>query len=975
MSDAAGYKLERYDDILRNNRQVYEWTDISDEIKASSTSYEETSGELVCGQSHEYRVSAKGDGSTYSTNFGATASDSAVIACPVAAPAPKGLMTATTGPTSIQVSWDAVIDAQDYRLQRYGSLVRQARQTQGWLDVAEGITATSYAVTAANSNELNPILCGQTHQFRVSARGDGWPYSTAYDNNSKTVDGSTQQCPRPPAPTGVTAVESGLTSITVSWDARDGVRFYQVDRFFTGIRSDSDNSQSTRSDWVPIVEEFDGTSHTVKSADLICAQDHQFRVSGKGDGLIYAAVYGDATEASGRILCPPPPPSLTPASRPTSITISWLGLQGVTYTFGDTANPPTYAGAGIEIDHEVSGLQECTEYSFTVTASGDGIRYSDREGSETSDTEEASTVCLVPPPTPALTPAVSPTSITISWYGEVGVTYVVSGDSSSPTLTGADDEIVHEVTGLQDCTSYSFTVTATGDGMLFSNRPDDATSAAKDVITECLDDPPAPVLRVSAGRTSITVSWHGEQGVMYVVSGDSSSPTLTGAGRDIDHEVTGLQECTDYSFTVTATGDGRLYTNRDGTETSDTEDGRTLCQVPEHTLNISDPELTTLKVSWTGLPSLSYGLDHRLSTGGARSTQQLPWKLVEDSITVPTSMSSTVERVVENLPCGSSIDFRLRILSLGGEYPTGSTREDTGNGNTAPCGPPPMPTGLVATPTAQNSITVSWNTDPNVAVYKLEHAVAGTPTPTWMARVVTPASSTATPMPTSDTVEMLKLCDTNYRFRVSGKGSGSPYNNTEFGEPSEEATSSIPCPAPAPANVIATPTAQDKITVSWDTDGSVATYKLEYAVAGTPTPTWSAVATVTPAPASTPTSYEVTSTSSLSLTLTCGTEYLFRVSAIGDGMAHNGITYSSFSFGDTSDPLDPSAAAATGFFCTPQNLTVTPLAQRRAELSWDEVDNPNMNFEKYVVQVVKFDDDFPASPGSNIHDTMSDQHL
>ena len=600
MSDAAGYKLERYDDILRNNRQVYEWTDISDEIKASSTSYEETSGELVCGQSHEYRVSAKGDGSTYSTNFGATASDSAVIACPVAAPAPKGLMTATTGPTSIQVSWDAVIDAQDYRLQRYGSLVRQARQTQGWLDVAEGITATSYAVTAANSNELNPILCGQTHQFRVSARGDGWPYSTAYDNNSKTVDGSTQQCPRPPAPTGVTAVESGLTSITVSWDARDGVQFYQVDRFFTGIRSDSDNSQSTRSDWVPIVEEFDGTSHTVKSADLICAQDHQFRVSGKGDGLIYAAVYGDATEASGRILCPPPPPSLTPASRPTSITISWLGLQGVTYTFGDTANPPTYAGAGIEIDHEVSGLQECTEYSFTVTASGDGIRYSDREGSETSDTEEASTVCLVPPPTPALTPAVSPTSITISWYGEVGVTYVVSGDSSSPTLTGADDEIVHEVTGLQDCTSYSFTVTATGDGMLFSNRPDDATSATKDETTECLNSPPAPVLRVSAGRTSITVSWHGEQGVTYVVSGDSSSPTLTGAGRDIDHEVTGLQECTAYSFTVTATGDGRLYTNRDGTETSDTEDGRTLCQVPEHTLNISDPELTTLKVSWTG---------------------------------------------------------------------------------------------------------------------------------------------------------------------------------------------------------------------------------------------------------------------------------------------------------------------------------------------------------------------------------------
>ena len=440
--------------------------------------------------------------------------------------------------------------------------------------------------------------------------------------------------------------------------------FYQVDRYFTGIRSDSDNSQSTRSDWVPIVEEFDGTSHTVKSADLICAQDHQFRVSGKGDGLIYAAVYGDATEASGRILCPPPPPSLTPASSPTSITISWLGLQGVTYTFGDTANPPTYAGAGIEIDHEVSGLQECTDYSFTVTATGDGIRYSDREGSETSDTEEASTVCLVPPPTPALTPAVSPTSITISWYGEVGVTYVVSGDSSSPTLTGADDEIVHEVTSLQDCTSYSFTVTATGDGMLFSNRPDDATSATKDETTECLNSPPAPVLSASAGRTSITVSWHGEQGVTYVVSGDSSSPTLTGAGRDIDHEVSGLQECTAYSFTVTATGDGRLYSDREGSETSDTETGRTICDVPVPTnfwaRRTTDSSIT---VSWGAVSDVTYTLEFE-EDGTAQPSQTF------------AGIDGTLSQEFTGLTCGIAYTFRVSGTGDGSPYSTSSSSAD-----------------------------------------------------------------------------------------------------------------------------------------------------------------------------------------------------------------------------------------------------------------------------------------------------------
>ena len=1075
MPDAAGYKLERYDDILRNNRQVYEWTDISDEIKASSTSYEETSGELVCGQSHEYRVSAKGDGSPYSTDFGATASDSAVIACPVAAPTPEGLTADTTGPQSIRVRWKEVEHAEDYSLQRYGTVVRGARdsrrQVLDWIPVAEGITNTHYDVTAANSNELNPIHCGQTHQFRVSAQGDGWPFTVGYENYSPQASGSTEPCPTPPAPTGVTAVEAGPTSITVSWDARDGVRFYLVERFLIGIRSNDDNSQSTRSGWAPVGRDIEGTSHTVKSDDLTCGDDHRFQVSGKGDGSVYAAEYGDPSEeAIGRILCPPTVPILSiSAASEDSITLRWPRLEGVTYVLEYVKDGSTVT-RDIEgtADHVVSGLTKCTEYNFAVTGTGDGTNYAARPG--TTGTITGSTVCPAPPPVSGLTVTnTSTNSITISWTGKQGVKYVVDGPGEDRMYSGAGT-LTHEEIGLMECREYTFTVSARGDGVHFSDEDDSVTSATITQSTVCPVPPPTPSLSISnTGATSITISWTGVQSVTYTVDGPGTDKTYSGTGT-LTHEEIGLMECTEYSFTVTARGDGKHYSNRPGTESSVNVTGRTLpcevpapnlnvveeqttresitlrweskdevtyevsyvvgdttpkknvegtggtvtavadglmcgnvytfrakgmgdgwpykaeygndatltdvstllCVVPEHTLNISDPTRTTLKVSWTGLPDLSYDLDHRLSTtggasgaSGARSTQQLPWKLVEDSITVPTSMSSTVERVVENLPCGSSIDFRLRILSLGGEYPTGSTREDTGNGNTAPCGPPPMPTGLVATPTAQNSITVSWNTDPNVARYRLEYAA--TPTPTFTVVEVAPAAlaPTPTPTPTTHTVSGLQLCNTDYRFRVSGMGYGSPYS-TDYGE-SAEITSSIPCPAPAPANVIATPIAQDKITVSWDTDGSVASYKLEYAVAGTPTPTWSAVATVTPAPASTPTSYEVTSTSTR--TLTCGTEYLFRVSAIGDGMAHNGITYSSFRFGDTSDPLDPSAAAKTDFFCTPQNLTVTPLSQRRARLSWDQVDNRN----KYFVQVVKLNEAFPtATPvavGPNVHDT------
>ena len=524
---------------------------------------------------------------------------------------------------------------------------------------------------------------------------------------------------------------------------------------------------------------------------------------------------------------------------------------------------------------------------------------------------------------------------------------MVSGDSSSPTLTGADDEIVHEVTGLQDCTSYSFTVTATGDGMLFSNRPDDATSATKDETTECLNSPPAPVLRVSAGRTSITVSWHGEQGVTYVVSGDSSSPTLTGAGRDIDHEVTGLQECTDYSFTVTATGDGRLYTNRDGTETSDTEDGRTLpCTAPAPTdLRADSSDQTRVTVSWDSRGGIAaYKLEHALA-----GTPTPTWATSNDNISPNADPNARTSGTADMLVCGTAYLFRVSGKGTGWPYLSsfGDTSEPE-EASTEVCRRPPMPTGLVATPTAQDAITVSWDTDPNVARYRLEYAA--TPTPTFTVVEVAPAAlaPTPTPTPTTHTVSGLQLCNTDYRFRVSGMGYGSPYS-TDYGE-TAEVTSSIPCPAPTPANVIATPIAQDMIKVSWDTQEGVTAYRVQYAsvvAAGTPAPTWT-TANDNVAPTATATSPSTTARTSFTVdSLICGTTYRFKVSGKGDGMAHSGITYSSFSFGAASDPSDTSAAAATDFFCTPQNLNVTPLAQRRARLSWEPVDNA----ERYFVQV------------------------
>ncbi len=145
-----------------------------------------------------------------------------------------------------------------------------------------------------------------------------------------------------------------------------------------------------------------------------------------------------------------------------------------------------------------------------------------------------------------------------------------------------------------------------------------------------------------------------------------------------------------------------------------------------------------------------------------------------------------------------------------------------------------------------------------------------------------------------------------------------------------------------------TPTAQTSITVSWDTDTAVATYKLERAIAVTPTatPAWTQVAVVTPAPSSTTTSYPDPSRS-------CGTAYLYRVSAIGDG-----TNYSKFEYGDPSQP-EP---ASTDYYCTPQDLTIIPMPQRKAELCWGAV-----NGATYTVQVRKPSGNWPTPiPGGTV---------
>ena len=99
-------------------------------------------------------------------------------------PAPAGLQAAATG-TTASLSWNAVTGAAKYRIeQRPGTGAE-------WTILDATLTGTTYTASA--------LSCETTHQFRVSALGDGTAYQAAWSGASTPVRADSGPCNQDPA--------------------------------------------------------------------------------------------------------------------------------------------------------------------------------------------------------------------------------------------------------------------------------------------------------------------------------------------------------------------------------------------------------------------------------------------------------------------------------------------------------------------------------------------------------------------------------------------------------------------------------------------------------------------------------------------------------------------------------------------------------------------------------------------------------
>ena len=133
------------------------------------------------------------------------------------APAPTGLRATAFTAGSVTLSWTPVTDAYRYKLER------STASAGPWTLVNSAISGTSHTATG--------LACSTSYYFRVSARGDGSPYSTTFGDPSSNVWKRTSACPTAPTVFTARVDRDGPDGIVLNWAAPPGeVTGFEVQR-------------------------------------------------------------------------------------------------------------------------------------------------------------------------------------------------------------------------------------------------------------------------------------------------------------------------------------------------------------------------------------------------------------------------------------------------------------------------------------------------------------------------------------------------------------------------------------------------------------------------------------------------------------------------------------------------------------------------------------------------------------------------
>ncbi|MFT5337335.1 MAG: hypothetical protein ACI9YL_001337 [Luteibaculaceae bacterium] len=297
------------------------------------------------------------------------------------------------------------------------------------------------------------------------------------------------------------------------------------------------------------------------------------------------------------------------------------------------------------------------------------------------------------------------------------------------------------------------------------------------------------------------------------------------------------------------------------------------CNAPQN-LAVTGTSETSISLAWNaaGANETGYTLEYR-ATGGSWSA-------------ISTSGSSYT---VTGLANSSNYEFRVKA-SCGSEDSPYSAIVSGTTDTPASCD---TPTGLAATATSLNSISMAWNAaGVNETGYVLDYRASGG---SWTSVSTSGTSYTFAGLNSSTTYD--------FRVKANCDADASAYSSVV------SATTDTPIPCDAPIGLAATTTSTSSISMAWSAAGANETgYVLDYRVSGG---SWTSVAT-------SGTSYTVSG-------LSAQTSYDFRVKA------NCGSDVSAYS-AEVSASTDAIAPCDT-----PTGLAASNVTTNAADVSWSAV--------------------------------------
>jgi titin len=465
---------------------------------------------LTTDTQYKYRVEAvNATGSSVSSN---------IVTLTTLLTAPTGLSVTAASATTINVAWNPVIDATNYKIERS---LNQTTWTALVPSPALAGTSASYADTGVSS--------GTTYYYRISAIDAAGTSAATTAVNTLTFAA---------APTLAGTVGSA-TAINVSWAAVPTATSYLLERSVdAGATWQTLNTQSTLT-----------YSNTALTADTA----YKYRVS---------AINPSGTSATSNVvsltttLAPPTNFAATPASA-TEIDLAWTAVTHATnYKLERSLNQTTWtvlapspALAGTSASYNDTGLTAGTTYYYRISSIN------------SVGTSVTSTVihALSLPATPVLSGTlISATQINLSWTAISSATvYTVQISTNSGTTwttLATPTQTTFSATGLTPDMAYEFRITVSNGA---------GSSAASNVVslTTFLAAPAGfAATPSSSSPTEIDLSWTAvTHATTYKLERSLDNATWTTlapspalAGTDHAYADTGLSSGTTYFYRISA---------------------------------------------------------------------------------------------------------------------------------------------------------------------------------------------------------------------------------------------------------------------------------------------------------------------------------------------------------------------------------------------------------------------------------------